>query len=99
MQKPEDKIKVTVLMPVYNAEKYVRDAISSILNQTFTDFELLIVNDGSTDDTGRIISSFNDPRITLVEQPNMGVAAALNKGLEYAKAEYIARFDADDICY
>jgi len=92
-------IKVTVLMPVYNAEKYIGDAIASVLEQTFTDFELLIVNDGSTDGTEKVIRSFDDPRITLIHQPNMGVSAALNTGLKYSKAEYIARFDADDICY
>jgi glycosyltransferase involved in cell wall biosynthesis len=92
-------IKVTVLMPVYNAEKYIGDAITSVLEQTFTDFELLIVNDGSTDNTEKIISSFTDSRITLIRQNNMGVAAALNTGLKHAKAELIARFDADDICY
>jgi glycosyltransferase involved in cell wall biosynthesis len=94
-----NSIKVTVLMPAYNAGKYIGDAISSVLGQTFTDFELLIVNDGSTDNTEEIIHSFNDPRIKLIHQPNAGVSAALNRGLKHAGAEYIARFDADDICY
>jgi glycosyltransferase involved in cell wall biosynthesis len=93
-----DQPKVTVLMPAYNAAKYIGDAISSVLEQPFADFELLIINDGSTDDTVKIIRSFNDPRIVLISQENKGIASALNLGLSYAKAPYIARFDADDIC-
>ncbi|GAC1311637.1 MAG: hypothetical protein NVSMB24_31570 [Mucilaginibacter sp.] len=91
--------EVTVLMPAYNAAKYIGEAIESVLRQTFTDFELLIVNDGSTDETANIIRSFGDPRIVLISQANKGVATALNRGLTYARAPYIARFDADDICY
>ncbi|HCN82257.1 MAG TPA: hypothetical protein DIT07_01365, partial [Sphingobacteriaceae bacterium] len=90
---------VTVLMPAYNAEKNIAEAISSVLQQTFSDFELLIINDGSTDDTEKIIRSFSDPRIVVINQTNHGVAAALNTGLKYSKAKYIARFDADDICF
>jgi len=95
----KDNIKVTVLMPVYNAENYIGDAIKSVLEQTFIDFELLIVNDGSTDNTEKVIQSFSDPRIVLIQQARSGVGAALNTGLKFAKAEYIARFDADDVCY
>jgi glycosyltransferase involved in cell wall biosynthesis len=91
--------KVTVLMPAYNAAKYIDDAITSVLTQSFTDFELLIINDGSTDKTEEIIRSYHDPRIVLISQENKGVAAALNLGLIHARAHYIARFDADDICY
>ena len=94
-----DYPKITVLMPVYNAGKYIRDAIESVLSQTFTDFELLIINDGSTDDTEKIIETFDDPRITIVKQTNKGIAIALNQGLQLSRAPYIARFDADDICY
>jgi len=90
--------KVTVLMPAYNAGKYIGEAIASVLEQSFTDFELLIINDGSTDDTEKIIRSFKDPRIVLISQENKGVSAALNLGLSHARANYIARFDADDIC-
>jgi len=91
--------KVTVLMPAYNAAKYIGEAITSVLAQSFDDFELLIVNDGSTDETAKMVRSFNDPRIVLISQENKGVASALNLGLAYARAPYIARFDADDICY
>jgi len=89
---------VTVLMPAYNAEKYIGEAIASVLSQAFTDFELLIINDGSTDETRQIIELFTDARIRLINQTNQGVAAALNIGLLNAKADLIARFDADDIC-
>lgn len=90
---------ITVLMPAYNAAHYIGEAIASVLQQTFTDFELLIVNDGSTDDTLEIIDTFRDERIVVINQPNRGVADALNTGLLHARAPYIARFDADDICY
>lgn len=95
---PDDR-KVSVLMPAYNAEKYIGEAIQSVLDQSFRDFELVIVNDGSTDDTEQIILSFTDPRIVLISRENGGVSAALNTGLQRARGTYIARFDADDICY
>ncbi|MGN6397430.1 MAG: glycosyltransferase [Mucilaginibacter sp.] len=95
---PPDNPKVTVLMPAYNAGKYIGEAISSVLSQTFTDFELLIINDGSTDNTLEVINSFHDRRIVVISQENKGVSAALNLGLLHARATYIARFDADDIC-
>jgi len=95
----ENRPLITVLMPAYNAERYIAEAIASVLQQSFTNFELVIVNDGSTDGTRNVISTFRDKRIKLIDQPNMGVAAALNTGLAYATAPYIARFDADDVCY
>lgn len=90
---------VTVLLPAYNAAAYIREAVDSIMAQTFKNFELLIINDGSTDGTGEILEQYNDPRIRLVHQPNMGLIKTLNKGLELAQGKYIARFDADDVCY
>lgn len=90
---------VTVLMPVYNAEKYLREAIESVLTQTYSDFEFLIINDGSTDSSKSVIESFNDPRIRLINRENGGVSAALNTGLAEAQGRYIVRFDADDICF
>lgn len=92
------EVKVTVLMPVYNAGQYVGEAIWSVLAQDFNSYELLIINDGSTDNTEDIINSFTDARIRVISQENSGISAALNKGLAEAKGEYIARFDADDIC-
>ncbi len=89
---------VSVLMPVYNGEKHLRDAINSILNQTYTNFEFIIINDGSTDSSKEIILSYNDPRIVYVEnEKNMGLSATLNKGIDLCTAEYIARMDCDDI--
>lgn len=85
-------------MPAYNAEKYLREAIDSILAQTYTDFELIIVNDGSTDATGHIIQSYNDPRIVYIEnEHNSGICITLNKGIDAARGKYIARMDSDDI--
>src|SRR4051794_13726774 len=92
-------VKISVLMPAYNVANFIGEAIRSILNQSFKDFEFIIINDGSTDETESIIQSFSDSRIILVTQENKGVAAALNSGLSIAKSNYIARFDADDICY
>lgn len=90
---------VTVLMPAYNAAAFIAEAIRSVLEQSFTDFELLIVNDGSTDHTVQVIRQFDDKRIVLVERTNGGVSAALNTGLEQARGRLVARFDADDVCY
>ena len=85
-------------MPVYNGEKYLREAIDSILNQTFTDFEFLIIDDGSTDNSLEIINSYQDPRINLIKNnDNQGLIYSLNRGLALAKGKYIARMDSDDI--
>lgn len=89
---------VTVLMPAYNAERYIKVAIDSVLCQTFTDFELLIINDGSTDSTQKIISHYEDKRIVSLYTEHEGISHALNTGLKHAKGKYVARFDADDIC-
>lgn len=90
--------KVTVLMPVYNVALYVTEAINSILNQTFKDFELLIINDGSSDSTREEVLKFSDSRIRFVEnEKNIGLANTLNRGVELANGEYIARMDGDDI--
>ena len=88
---------VSILMPVYNGRDYLRPAIDSLLAQTFRNFELLIVNDGSKDDSQEIIDSYNDPRIVSLKQENQGVARSLNNGLKVAKGKYVRRHDADDI--
>lgn len=86
-------------MPVYNGARFVGDAIGSILSQSFTDFEFLILNDGSTDNSAEIMSSYNDPRIRLIDnEANIGLVASLNRGIEHASGIYIARMDADDVC-
>lgn len=90
--------KVTVLMPVYNCELYIKEAIDSILNQTFSDFEFLIIDDASTDKTVSIVKTYVDSRIQLIEKPvNTGLTNSLNYGLKVAKGDYIARMDGDDI--
>jgi len=89
---------VTVLMPVYNGEKYLKESIESILNQTFRDFEFIIIDDGSADKSAEIIKSFNDTRIRLERnETNLGLIKTLNKGLGLSKGKYIARMDCDDI--
>lgn len=88
---------ISVLMPVRNGEAFVRDAIESILHQTYSHFELIIVDDGSTDNTNFIIKSYSDVRIKLLKTTGIGLVAALNLALSYATGEYIARMDADDI--
>ncbi len=92
------KPRVTVLMPVYNCEHHVARSIKSILRQTFSDFEFLIIDDGSTDSTDEVILSFSDKRINYIHnERNIGVANTLNRGLKMAKGEYIVRMDSDDI--
>lgn len=91
-------MKVSVVLPAYNAELYLKESIDSILAQTFTDFELIVLNDGSIDRTEEIILSYQDARIVYVKnERNLGLIGTLNKGLALAKGEYIARMDADDI--
>lgn len=90
--------KVSVIMPVYNGEKYLKEAIESILNQTATDLELIIIDDGSVDSTSNIINSFNDERIKYFKnEKNSGISFSLNRALDLACGEFIARMDADDI--
>ena len=91
-------LPVTILMPVYNGERYLAESIGSILGQTWEDFEFLIINDGSTDNSKEIICSYDDHRIRLVDNPcNLGLAKTLNMGIKMACGEYIARQDCDDI--
>ena len=95
-----DKPKISVVMSVYNAESYLKEAIESVLKQSFTDFEFIIVDDGSTDRSFRIISSYDDDRIKLLRNKvRIGLTKSLNKALRIAKGEYIARQDADDISF
>ena len=89
---------VSVLMPVYNAEEYLKDAIESILNQTYKNFEFVIINDGSADKSKEIILSYPDSRIVYYEnEKNIKVVATLNKGFDLCRGKYIIRMDADDI--
>ena len=88
---------VSVVMSTYNAESFLRQAVSSILDQTFADFEFIIIDDGSTDNSVKIIKSYNDPRIRLIHQTNHGLVYSLNKAIRLARADFIARIDGDDI--
>jgi glycosyltransferase involved in cell wall biosynthesis len=91
---------LTVLMPVYNAEQYLPEAIDSILQQTLEDFELLIIDDASVDSSVQIIRNYTDKRIRLIiNETNLGISATLNKGIELCCTELIARMDADDLSY
>src|SRR5579862_9611696 len=100
-------MKLSVILPVYNSDRFIRQSVQSILNQTFRDFELIIIDDGSKDKTEEILKSFKDKqslrdkslkRIKIIKNPkNLGVAKSLNIGLKESKGEYVARCDADDI--
>lgn len=90
--------QISVIMPVYNQEKYVADAIKSILKQTFTDFEFIIVDDGSTDKTVEIIESFDDRRIRLIRAEHKGFLHALKLATKEASGKWLARMDSDDVC-
>ena len=91
--------RATVLMSVFNGEQYLKEAIDSVLNQTYTDFDLLIINDGSTDNSLAIVQSYKDPRIKLINNnQNLGLINSLNKGINLIHSDYIIRMDSDDIC-
>jgi len=95
-----DKPKISVLMPVYNGDQFLDKSIKSVLNQTFNNFEYIIINDGSTDGSLKIIESYRDSRIKIINySKNKGITFALNNGLNVAKGDYIARQDQDDISY
>ena len=88
---------ISIIMPLYNKEEWVSDTISSILSQTFRDFELIVVDDGSSDNSIDIVKSFEDDRIKIIKQQNKGVSSARNRGFLEAKGKFIAFVDADDI--
>ena len=90
---------VSVIMHVYNSSEYLIESIESILNQTFRNFELIIINDGSTDESEKIIKSYADKRIVFFIQENKGLASTLNRGINQARGNWIARMDADNISY
>ena len=90
--------KLSILLPVYNGEIFLDQCIESMLNQTYDNFELLIIDDGSIDNSKNIINNYNDSRITFIEnKKNIGLTRTLNKGLKLAQGDYIARIDQDDI--
>lgn len=91
--------QISVVMSVYNGEKYLKEAIESILSQSYKDFEFIIINDGSTDNSLNIINEYKqkDPRIKVISRENKGLIESLNEGVKMAEGEYIARMDADDV--
>jgi glycosyltransferase involved in cell wall biosynthesis len=91
--------RVTVLIPGYNAEAHLVEALTSILNQTYDDYSILFVDDGSTDATPDIVQRFAGPRLAAVSKPNGGIVSALNLGLSMIDSEWVARFDADDVSF
>ena len=88
--------RISVIMPVFNGEEYIKKAIESVLSQSLSDFELIIINDGSTDNTLDIINGFDDERIRLIDQENKGPGAARNRGIEIVEGEYVMFLDSDD---
>lgn len=89
----------SVVIPLYNKEKYIEDTLKSVMNQTFKDFEIIIVNDGSTDESLKVISQFKNEKTHVYSQGNQGVATARNNGVNYSSGLYIALMDADDVWY
>lgn len=95
MKKPA----ISVVLPVYNGELFIEDAVRSVLNQSFIDFELIIIDDGSRDSSLSLIESFQDKRIKIISRENKGLIYSLNEGISVAQGEFIVRMDADDICF
>ena len=96
-----DSVKISVIMSVYNGEEYISEAIDSVLRQSFTDFELIVINDCSTDSTGELLQQYAaiDPRVRVhTNEVNLRLPSSLNKAISLAQGKYIARMDADDIC-
>ncbi len=97
----QNKPRISVIMPVYNTERYLKEAIDSILNQTYENFELIAIDDGSKDTSGKILDHYAsiDKRVIVVHQENSGIVKTLNRGIEMARGEFIARMDGDDISF
>lgn len=96
MNNPNSKPVFSVVMPMYNVSRYVKKAIDSVLAQSYSNFELICVNDGCTDNTVEIVKAYNDPRIRLIHQKNRGLSAARNTGINHSRGLYVALLDSDD---
>ena len=90
-------MKISVVIPLYNKQNCIRETLRSVLNQSYTDFEVLVVDDGSTDGSLEVVREFSDKRLRIIEKPNSGVSATRNAGIAAAANEWIAFLDADDI--
>ena len=90
---------VSIIVQCYNASSYIKETINSVLTQTFQNFEILVINDGSKDDSSHIIKTIKDDRIHLIEQENQGVSFSRNKGIALAKGKYVVFLDADDLLH
>ena len=90
------KVQYSIVMPAYNTEKYIGEAITSVFNQTVSDWELIVIDDGSTDNTAEVARQFSDPRIKIFSQNNSGISASRNKGIEVSGGRFIIFFDSDD---
>jgi glycosyltransferase involved in cell wall biosynthesis len=88
---------VSVIIPAYNAASFIKECVDSVLNQTYKNLEIIVVNDGSTDQTELILKSYNDKRLRIISQKNKGCSAAKNKGLEFVNGKFVQYLDADDI--
>jgi glycosyltransferase involved in cell wall biosynthesis len=97
MTAPMNYPMVTVLVPTYNRAAFINDAIHTILAQTFTDFEIVVIDDGSNDETTDVLATFNDSRLRVLRQSHRGISAAMNAGLADARGRYISRLDSDDL--
>lgn len=95
----DHEVKVSVLLPVYNAEKSIAECLDSIFRQTLQNFEVIVVNDFSSDDSLQIIGAYNDSRIRVIENSQKGIVSALNTGMRYCQSDIVARMDADDLMY
>ena len=89
---------VSVIIPTYNRAHLIKRSAMSVLNQTYSNLELIIVDDGSTDNTEEVVKSIDDNRVIYIKQPNQGACAARNNGIDHAKGEFIAFQDSDDVC-
>jgi len=90
---------ISVIIPLYNKEKFIKRCLDSVISQTYSNIEIVVVNDGSTDHSTEAVDAVDDPRIRLIEKPNGGVSSARNRGIDEARGVYIAFVDADDVWY
>lgn len=92
-------VKVSILMPMFNAEKTIGECVDSILRQTLEEFEIVAVDDNSTDNSVEVLRSYDDPRINIIKNDQQGIVSALNLGLQVCRSDFVARMDADDVMY